>query len=287
MYILALRGGALILHTSSHLNTRLSMSGYPYPHSMDDAEDYEIIVSSDLDVPPRPTDAQRTVVIVLTDTIPLQHSLLHRIDRLGHIVVAPCHPDRPITTGHGFTNRCYFYHTAEPFASMSAEHWLSAKAHIRHITNQPVVLHIIVIGTPSNTADLAINTFLSDFHTQRRLEPVTVIAEAFREFAYEPYHSVVRRYQHAVKQQSLWRISRVNGMQVRQNGTLFADAITIGALRRHGFCHRQIAEYRNRELMDKRVDCMLQAWEPSPQHAFRQGERIFLTLQASNCSFNN
>lgn len=248
---------------------------------MSNPNHYDAIVSADLHVAPALSNPPMVKVVVVlydsSDMLPSQDSLLHKLDKIGHVVIAPHHPDRPIR--RGFSRRAFFYPSTNPYGRIDSTYWERALDHAERHSARRGVYRFVIVGNPTVLTGFSLNHMLFSLREQLHTS-CGVLIEAFRDDELnESYHSVVQRYEAAIEQvSSRWLVSHINGMFTWLN-ILEEDSIIEGAVQRLLLSgHLSATDALAGRFLRLRAERMLHVWFRRQQDAFRNGERIFLTF---------
>ncbi|KAH4163685.1 hypothetical protein HBH98_172430 [Parastagonospora nodorum] len=240
-------------------------------------EDYEAIISAKLHEHDGNGVLIRKTVVVIWDSSSMelqQCSMLSLLDQMGHIVIAPYHPERPISPAQNFSDRAFFYASTNPYGTIDATYWKMILSHAKAYSGQPLLSLFLIVGNEGALKDSNIGYILQGLKSQILLTEGATI-QVYRGTAREPYNRVVSRYCRIVKSTApdLWKRS-INGMPAPGN-TLTKDSLISGALERVK-CAARLGDASARELLEDIANTMLRRW--SSRNAFPQAEPIFITL---------
>jgi len=251
---------------------------------MSNLEDYEAIISAELDTLPQPTRAPHCkVVVVLYDInrpLALTNTLLHRIDSIGHVIVAPHHPDFPITPTHGFSARAWFYPTSRAYSHIPSQALTEALDHAYHYSGRRDIYKFIIIDNADALGISQLATTLGDRILRSQLNAsFGVTIEAYRDNTTDRYYHIADRYERILEQLSpLWTITHINGIATSTN-TLDAADITVAGYHRRTFADQFVhTDPAGTLFLRNRGYLMQNVWQPNTRIAFLGAERMFLTF---------
>lgn len=158
-------------------------------------------------------------------------TLLRLLDRMGHVVVAPQHPDRPVNPEHNYSPRVHFYKSTNPYSEIDAGYWSDILLHAAKYTNQPTLSHLIIAGNESVLKDSNIRNIMQGLRSHLLVVQGATI-QVYRNHVDEPYNKTVGRYRRIINLVTPELLTRsINGVPASSN-SVSKQGLISGALER-------------------------------------------------------